>query len=117
MSSSTTKRVPHNQWASEKERALDRTRKIEKRKKLRAKEDLITKKEVAAIHFKKWLLRKTNYEKAQKLLHGGINASRAGRKEEWTAVGAALAAVDVMLGTFDISRRDGTGEKENAYVV
>jgi hypothetical protein len=111
--------LSHSAWASEKERALDRTRKIAKRKKDRATVQKEVQKEVATLHFKKWLLRKTNYEKAQKLLHEGIEASRAGRAQEWTDVGTALAAVDVMLGTYDISLRDGDGDngalnKENS---
>ena len=117
---STKQRLPHGQWASEKERELDRTRKIARRKKIKAKQELSAKKEVADLHFKKWLLRKTNYEKAQTLLHGGINASRAGREEEWKEVGTALAAVDLMLGTYDLSSgQDGSGaslDKENSCV-
>jgi hypothetical protein len=124
-STGTKKRLPHNQWSAEKERALDRTRKIERRKKLRAKQDAQASKSVAEVYFKKWLLRKTNYEKAQSLLHQGIDASRAGRGESWKEVGTALAAVDVMLGTFDLSGRDGLEngqrgseqlDKENTYV-
>tara|TARA_B100000780_G_C20864047_1_gene343575 strand:- start:238 stop:591 length:354 start_codon:yes stop_codon:yes gene_type:complete len=116
---STTKSVSHSQWSNDKERALDRTRKVAKRKKLRAKEESVTRKQVAEVYFKKWLLRKTNYEKAQTLLHDGIESSRAGSAETWKEVGTALAAVDVMLGTFDLSGRDGleTGglkNKENA---
>ena len=112
-------KISHSAWASEKERALDRTRKIVKRKKDRAAAQRTVQKEVATLHFKKWLLRKTNYEKAQKLLHEGIEASRAGRDQEWTDVGTALAAVDVMLGTYDISLRDGNSNsgalnKENS---
>lgn len=95
--------MDHTQWAAEKTRVQDAERRRKKRRSRQAKEARTIEKQLADLHFKQWLLRKTNFEKAQNLLHNGIEKSRASDDKEWREVGVALAAVDQMLGAYDLS--------------
>ncbi len=92
--------MDHTQWAAKKERATSDLRVHKKREEKRQAQQIKAAKRLAQAHFKKWLLRKTNYEKARSLLHDGIDATHARTDHDWKAVGTALAAVDLMLAEY-----------------
>ena len=92
----------HDEWLRQKERERDDLAHLKMLKQRKEKTLKVKKKVAIEKSFNAWMKKKSRYEKMLTLLNK-MKVARAQEDKPWREVGISLAALDCLLGTYDLS--------------
>ena len=92
----------HDEWLRQKERERDDLAHLKMLKQRKEKTLKVRKKVAIEKSFNAWMKKKSRYEKMLTLL-SKMKVARAQDDKPWREVGVSLAALDCLLGTYDLS--------------